>query len=103
VNRNLSGRAARDRGQDAEARGGSLIKGTVLAMNDRLDGADFAMPGKRGKRGAEHGLAGQHSVLLGQITAGACPAPGCNNHCGDGRSHHVSSRFITKEPIWPSI
>ena len=46
-------------------------------MNDRLNGTDLAMPGEDRQPGAEHRLAGQRPVLLGQITAGARPAPGC--------------------------
>ena len=92
--RGLPGRAAEHRRQQFQALGGGLIRSHVVGMDDRLHGADLAMPGKQRKARPDHGLAGQGSVLLGQIAPGARPAPGCND---DGRDRGCHVRICSND------
>jgi hypothetical protein len=52
-------------------------------MDHRLNRADLAVPGKQRQARSDHRLARQLPILLGPLTAGAEPAPGCDNYGGD--------------------
>ena len=74
AHRGLSGSAAVDRRQEIEARNRRLEERGIIAVDDRLDRRDSAVPGQRGQARPDHRLAQNEPVLLGQIAASPEPA-----------------------------
>ena len=69
--RSLPRRAARHRRQQPQALGRRLVGAAVVGMDDRLHGADLAVPGEQRQACPDDRLAGQLTVLLGQTAPGA--------------------------------
>ena len=78
AHRGLSGSAAVDRRQEIEARNRRLEERGIIAVDDRLDRRDSAVPRQRGQARPDHRLAQNEPVLLGQIAASSEPAACCH-------------------------
>ena len=63
-------------GQEVEPGHRRLVERGVIGMDHRLHRRNLIVPGQGGKARADHRLAQDLPVLLGQIPAGAEPAAG---------------------------
>ena len=89
ANGSLPGCAAVDRRQEIEARHRRLEERGIIAVDDRLDRRDSAVPRQSGKARPDHRLAQNAPVLLGHVAAGTEPAAGCHD---DGRDFYCHVR-----------
>jgi hypothetical protein len=60
-------------------------------MDDRLHGADLAVPRKQRQARPDDGFPGQIPVLLGHLAAGAKPAAGSDDDGGNRGAHSNSN------------
>jgi hypothetical protein len=92
MHRSLPGGAAVGGRLMAQARNGGVEDGGIIGIYHRLHRKDVRVPAERFHGAEDHGLAADLAILLGPASAGAEPAPGCDEDgcCALG-SRHLNS------------
>jgi hypothetical protein len=97
--RRLAGRPAVDGRQCTQAGRGGVKQLFVIVMNDRLHCSNLWVRQEGGEGRADDRLAGQVTVLLGQISAGAVAAARGDNDCSNPPGHDGPAPLPISPPL----